>query len=76
MTHSKVGTFPTKEISVETTMPVCNGTNLMHKLSSVYSVNIDLYVLDLLVAHHKGKAIPLQALTGPEGSRGLRLTDF
>ena len=24
----------------------------------------------------KGKAIPLQAWTGPEGSRSLRLTDF
>jgi hypothetical protein len=24
----------------------------------------------------KGKAIPLQALTGPEGSRRLRLPDF
>jgi hypothetical protein len=24
----------------------------------------------------KGKAIPLQALTGPEGSRSLRLSDF
>jgi hypothetical protein len=24
----------------------------------------------------KGKAIPLQALTGPEGSRRLRLQDF
>ena len=24
----------------------------------------------------KGKAIPLQAWTGPEGSRRLRLTDF
>jgi hypothetical protein len=26
--------------------------------------------------HVKGKAIPLQALTGPEGSRRLRLPDF
>jgi hypothetical protein len=24
----------------------------------------------------KGKAIPLQALTGPEGSRRMRLSDF
>jgi len=24
----------------------------------------------------KGKAIPLQAWTGPEGSRSLRLSDF
>jgi hypothetical protein len=26
--------------------------------------------------YYKGKAIPLQALTGPEGSRRLRLPDF
>jgi hypothetical protein len=30
----------------------------------------------LLVVHSKGKAIELQALTGPEGSRRLRLPDF
>jgi hypothetical protein len=29
-----------------------------------------------LDANSKGKAIPLQALTGPEGSRRLRLPDF
>jgi hypothetical protein len=28
------------------------------------------------VLHIKGKAIPLQAWTGPEGSRRLRLPDF
>ena len=27
-------------------------------------------------AYNKGKAIPLQAWTGPEGPRRLRLTDF
>jgi hypothetical protein len=26
--------------------------------------------------HDKGKAIPLQTLTGPEGSRRFRLPDF
>jgi hypothetical protein len=35
---------------------------------------------DLHMSKHvgavKGKAIPLQALTGPEGSRRLRLPDF
>jgi hypothetical protein len=30
----------------------------------------------LFVNYWKGKAIPLQALTGPEGSRRLRLPDF
>jgi hypothetical protein len=28
------------------------------------------------ISKDKGKAIPLQALTGPEGSRRLRLPDF
>jgi hypothetical protein len=32
---------------------VCNETNLMHCLSSVYSVTIPLHVLGLLVAHHQ-----------------------
>jgi hypothetical protein len=31
----------------------CNETNLMHYLSSVYSVTIPLHVLGLLVAHHQ-----------------------
>jgi hypothetical protein len=60
-------------------MYACNETNLMRCLSSVYSVTITLSVSGLLVAHLqevKGKAIPLQALTGPEGSRRLKLPDF
>jgi hypothetical protein len=36
-------------------------------LSPVSQLGMDLY---------KGKAIPLQTLTGPEGSRRLRLPDF
>ena len=38
-----------------------------------------LHVSGLFIAHHqevKGKAIPLQTWTGPEGSRRLRLPDF
>jgi hypothetical protein len=31
----------------------CNETNLMHNLSSVYSVTIPLHVSGLLVAHHQ-----------------------
>jgi hypothetical protein len=33
------------------------------------------YALIIIIVN-KGKAIPLQALTGPEGSRRLRLPDF
>ena len=32
------------------------------------------YILEIMVK--KGKAVPLQAWTGPEGSRKLRLPDF
>jgi hypothetical protein len=32
---------------------VCNETNLMHHLSSVYSVTIPLHILGLLVTHHQ-----------------------
>jgi len=32
--------------------------------------------MDILVITGKGKAIPLQAWTGPGGSRRLRLPDF
>jgi hypothetical protein len=33
-------------------------------------------ILYALQCKGKGKAIPLQAWTGPEGSRRLRLSDF
>jgi hypothetical protein len=35
-----------------------------------------LKTITYLFVKGKGKAIPLQALTGPEGSRRLRLPDF
>jgi hypothetical protein len=37
-----------------------------------------IYYITLITLHYpgKGKAIPLQAWTGPEGSRRLRLPDF
>jgi len=34
------------------------------------------YYLEITCANGKGKAIPLQAWTGPEGSRSLKIPDF
>jgi len=38
----------------------------------MYDLDIRYYVVSIV----KGGAIPLQAWTGPEGSRRLRLPDF
>jgi len=38
--------------------------------------NITLYIPSLSYLYKKGKAIPVQVWTGPEGSRRLRLPDF
>jgi hypothetical protein len=38
--------------------------------------NAKCYMLSIKVTKGKGKAIPLQVWTGPEGSRRLRLPDF
>jgi hypothetical protein len=37
---------------------------------------IHRYSTPFLIGKGKGKAIPLQVWTGPEGSRRLRLPDF
>jgi len=39
-------------------------------------MNKELLLIPLGDLKGKGKAIPLQAWTGPEGSRRLRLPDF
>ena len=39
----------------------------------LYTVYIYIYIYIYI---YKGKAIPLQAWTGPEGSKRLRLPDF
>ena len=49
--------------------------------SSIYSRWAHVYLgcmrhYHLQEYYHKGKAIPLQAWTGPEGSKRLRLPDF
>jgi hypothetical protein len=48
------------------------------QFSSQFEVAIRkaLVIVGCRVCVVKGKAIPLQALTGPEGSRRLRLPDF
>jgi len=35
-----------------------------------------IYIGQLLKGKGKGKSVPLQAWTGPEGSRRLKLPDF
>jgi len=35
-----------------------------------------MHMMMMMMIYKKGKAIPLQAWTGPEGSRRLRLPDF
>jgi hypothetical protein len=35
-----------------------------------------MMIIIIIISKGKGKAIPLQAWTGPEGSRKLRLSDF
>jgi hypothetical protein len=50
-----------------------------NKLGKGSIVNVLRTVINFGVSNNscsKGKAIPLQALTGPEGSRRLRLPDF
>jgi hypothetical protein len=41
---------------------------------AIHTVGVGFEVIN--VGKGKGKAIPLLALTGPEGSRSLRLPDF
>jgi hypothetical protein len=41
------------------------------RIQAIYSAETSQNLVTI-----KGKAIPLQALTGPEGSRKLRLPDF
>jgi hypothetical protein len=43
--------------------PTCFGSQVIHHQGALHSKG-------------KGKAVPLQAWTGPEGSRKLRLPDF
>ena len=47
----------------------------MRKRTLIFNAEFDVF----LTVHHnigKGKAVPLQAWSGPEGSRKLRFPDF
>jgi hypothetical protein len=46
------------------------------KISSIYIYDVKFLALLGAACKGKGKAIPLRAWTGPEGSRRLRLPDF
>jgi hypothetical protein len=63
------------EITVFMFYAQCAGIN---PLCSTDESNVTLlsFVSSYFPAVKKGKAIPLQALAGPEGSRRLRLPDF
>jgi hypothetical protein len=50
-------------------------TNLQYYFAFEMPVLRVTYIY-IYIYNYKGKAIPLQALTGPEGSRRLRLPDF
>jgi len=63
---------------VNSASPFHSGNSLTHELSGSYvlmSFQVSV-IASYSVSKYKGKAIPLQAWTGPEGSRRLRLLDF
>jgi hypothetical protein len=63
--------------SVYILFPVSNNIVFLFFLQIFISCTcVTSAVLSYLCKPVKGKAIPLQALTGPEGSRRLRLPDF
>jgi hypothetical protein len=49
---------------------------LLRLIVTLFSETIPTHNIYLINVKGKGKAIPLQALTGPDGSRRLRLPDF
>ena len=44
--------------------------------SGTFLLGHPVYVYMVIIRHIQGTAVPLQAWTGPEGSRRLRLPDF
>ena len=60
--------------------PVRSDTEISHTVTEADKLELMLIIYYLYQQMHihiyKGKAVPLQAWTGPEGSRRLRLPDF
>jgi hypothetical protein len=54
----------------------CNNYTDISLVPTTHTILPTSCCLGKLHIHIKGKAIPLQALTGPEGSRRFRLADF
>jgi len=54
-----------------------NQTNAAYPHTAIVIIDTFLLALSVSLGYQgKGKAIPLQAWTGPEGSRRLRFPDF
>ena len=51
---------------------------MLNSITNVTAVTLvpEVVIITVYVALHVKKAIPLQAWTGPEGSRSLKLSDF
>jgi hypothetical protein len=65
-----------EQIFLSIKIPTKYNQNLFHFAAPFLFFPFLLILLTHRVKQGKGKAIPLQAWTGPEGSRSLRLPDF
>ena len=63
--------YVTKDVSM-TSVP----SNATSELDTLKDAVISIHRHDITVLCGKGKAVPLQARSGPEGSRKLRFLDF
>jgi len=50
--------------------------NFVFAIDKINRHRMAIYTSSIRIVKVKGKAIPLQAWTGPEGSRRMRLPDF